>query len=86
MSMSITLVHEVNDEIGRAIKKWGKIDKDPHEMLNGVTEELLEVVHAVNHREGPARVHEEIIHAIGVLVRLDEMQQSNKSFKLIGGE
>ena len=74
MSMSMALIHEVNTEIEKAKRKWGKIDEDPHEMLNGVTEELLEVVHAVNHREGPARVHEEIIHAIGVLVRLDEMQ------------
>ncbi len=74
MSMSMALVHEVNGEIERAKRKWGKIDENPHEMLNGVTEELLEVVHAVNHREGQAKVHEEIIHAIGVLVRLDEMQ------------
>ena len=75
MNMSMALVHEVNDEILRARQKWGEIDKDPHEMLNGVTEKLLEVVHAVNHREGPTKVHEEIIHAIGVLVRLDEMQE-----------
>jgi len=74
MSMSATLIQEVNGEIERAKRKWGKIDEDPHEMLNGVAEELLEVVHAINHREGPARVHEEIVHAIGVLVRLNEMQ------------
>jgi len=78
MNMSMTLVYEVNSEIRRAKRKWGKIDEDPHEMLNGVTEELLEVVHAVNHREGSAKVHEEIVHAIGVLVRLDEMQGGKK--------
>jgi len=77
MGINMDLIHEVNRETERAIAKWGEIDKDPHEMLNGVTEELLEVllavVHAVNHREGSARVHEEIVHAIGVLARLDEM-------------
>ena len=72
MSISIALVNEVNAEIKKAKRKWGKIDEDPHEMLNGVAEELLEVIHAVNHREGPARVHEEIVHAIGILVRLDD--------------
>jgi len=70
--MNMVLVHEINDEIERAKRKWGKIDEDPHEMLNGVAEELLEVIHAVNHREGPARIHEEIVHAIGILVRLDD--------------
>ncbi len=73
MSMKMTLVDEVNDEIIRAKRKWGEIDENAYELLNGVTEELLEVVHAVNHREGSAKVHEEIIHAIGVLVRLNEM-------------
>ena len=75
MSISMALVDEVNGEIERAKQKWGKIDEDPHELLNGVAEECLEVIHAVNHREGPAKVHEEIIHAIGVLVRLDEMHR-----------
>lgn len=73
MSMKMNLIHEINNEIEKAKVKWGEIDEDPHEMLNGVTEELLEVVHAVNHREGKMRVHEEIVQAIGVLVRLDEM-------------
>lgn len=73
MSMNMDLLDEVNDEIIRAKRKWGEIDENAYELLNGVTEELLEVVHAVNHREGRTRVHEEIVHAIGVLVRLDEM-------------
>lgn len=76
MRMSIALINQVNDEIDRALSKWGDIDTLPGELLNAVAEEWLEaglaVVHAVNHREPKERVHEEIVQAIGVLVRLDD--------------
>lgn len=71
MRMSLDLINQVNDEINRALAKWGDIDALPGELLNAVVEELLEVVHAVNHREPKERVHEEIVQAIGVLVRLE---------------
>jgi len=74
--LSEKLVNDVNEEIERALAKWGDSDALPGELLNAVTEEYLEalfaVVHAVNHREPKERVHEEIVQAIGVLVRLDE--------------
>ena len=71
--MEPRLVIEVNDEIVKALGKWGDIDCLPGEMVNAVTEELLEVVHAVNHREPVEKIHHEIVQAIGVLVRLDHM-------------
>lgn len=69
------MVQEVNDEMARAMAKWGRIDEDPHEIVNAVAEELLEVIHSVNHRESRERIHDEIIQAIGVLVRLDDLVQ-----------
>lgn len=75
MRMSIALINQVNDEMDRALAKWGDNDALPGELLNAVTEEYLEalfaVVHAVNHREPKEQAHEEIVQAIGVLVRLD---------------
>lgn len=71
--LTLELATEINEEIEQATARWGQIDKDPHEMLNAVAEECLEVIHAVNHREDKAKVHQEIVHAIGVLIRLDEM-------------
>ena len=77
MPISQDLIREVNEEMERAIAKWADIDALSGELLNAVAEEWLEVglavVHAVNHREPKERVHEEIVQAIGVLVRLDEL-------------
>lgn len=77
MPISQDLIREVNEEIERAIAKWADIDALPGELLNAMAEEWLEaglaVIHAVNHREPRERAHEEIVQAIGVLVRLDEL-------------
>lgn len=77
MKISQDLINEVSAEMGRALAKWGDIDALPGELLNAVAEEWLEaglaVIHAVNHREPKERVHEEIVQAIGVLIRLDNL-------------
>ena len=79
MKMSLDLIREVNEEIERALAKGADIDALPGELLNAMGEEWLEaglaVVHAVN-REPKERAHEEIVQAIGVLVRLDEAVNS----------
>lgn len=70
--MGESLITEVNAEMDKALAKWGDIDALPGEMVNAVAEELLEVIHAVNHREPASKIHKEIVQAIGVLVRLDQ--------------
>ena len=72
MRLTQLLINEVEAEIKQAEAEWGDIDIDPHELLNAVAEECLEVIHAVNHRQPPELIHREIVQAIGVLVRLNE--------------
>jgi len=73
--ITVQLAIEINEEMERAMAKWGRIDETPCEMTNAVAEELLEVIHAVNHRESKERIHQEIIQAVGVLLRLDDLVQ-----------
>jgi len=71
--ITVQLAIEINEEMERAMAKWGTIDETPREMTNAVAEELLEVIHAVNHRKPYETIHTEIIQAIGVLLRLDAL-------------
>ncbi|GAI54231.1 unnamed protein product [marine sediment metagenome] len=71
--MDETLINMVEKEEARGIAKWGKIDRSPELLLNAATEELGEVAHAINHKEGVENISQEIAEAIGVLSRLHDM-------------
>ena len=67
------LVRKVNAEEKVAMEKWGSHDRTPEILLNAVIEELGEVAHAINHKEGVMRTNQEIVETIGVLSRLFDM-------------
>lgn len=71
--MKEELIFRVDAEIKRGEAKWGRIDTNPGILLNAATEELGEVAHAVNHKEGWEVVTQEIAEAMGVLSRLYDM-------------
>jgi len=65
-----SIVEAIEAEIKRGQEKWGAIDTSPSILLNAALEELGEAAHAVNHDEGKERTQQEVVEAIGVLVRL----------------
>jgi NTP pyrophosphatase (non-canonical NTP hydrolase) len=67
------LIEKIDKEMDRAIAKWGKYDQIPDTLISAAAEELGEAAHAFNHNEGKERAQQEIIEAIGVLVRLYNM-------------
>lgn len=71
--MNYALIKRIDAEMEVAIKKWGATDRTPEILLNAVTEEVGEVAHAINHKEGISVIQQEIVEAIGVLIRLHEM-------------
>ncbi len=71
--MNYSLIKRIDTEGEVAIKKWGDVDRTPEILLNAATEELGEVAHAINHKEGVAVIQQEIVEAMGVLARLYEM-------------
>ena len=71
--MNYNLIKRIDAEREIAIKKWGATDRTSEILLNAVTEEVGEVAHAINHKEGLEKTQQEIVEAIGVLVRLYEM-------------
>lgn len=71
--MNYSLIKRIDAEREVAIKKWGATDRTSEILLNAVTEEVGEVAHAINHNEGRDATQQEIIEAIGVLIRLYEM-------------
>lgn len=71
--MDYSLIKRIDAEREVAIKKWGDIDKTPGDLLNAATEELGEVAHAINHKEGVATTRQEIVETMGVLARLYDM-------------
>ncbi|MBA7499335.1 hypothetical protein ES704_02075 [subsurface metagenome] len=71
--MNYRLIKRLDAEREVAIKKWGATDRTSEILLNAVTEEVGEVAHAINHREGLDAIQQEIVEAIGVLIRLYEM-------------
>jgi len=72
-TMDISLMKMVEREELRGKALWGHIDTSPTILLNAATEELGEVAHAINHKEGPGEIIQEIAEAIGILSRLFEM-------------
>jgi len=71
--MNYSLIKRIDAEKERGIQKWGDIDKTPEILLNAATEEVGEVAHAINHKEGVAVIQQEIVEAMGILSRLYEM-------------
>ena len=73
MNISQELINKVDKEIDRAIAKWGEHDQIPDNLISAAVEELGEAAHAFNHNEGKEKAQQEIVEAIGVLVRLYDM-------------
>ncbi|MBA7679686.1 hypothetical protein ES703_87988 [subsurface metagenome] len=71
--MNYSLIKRIDAEREVAIKKWGDTDRTPEILLNAVTEEVGEVAHAINHKEGVSATQQEIVEAMSVLARLYEM-------------
>ena len=71
--MNYNLIKQIDAEMEVAIKKWGATDRTSEILLNAATEELGEVAHAINHKEGLGEIQQEIVETIGVLIRLYEM-------------
>ncbi|MBA7620568.1 hypothetical protein ES703_27920 [subsurface metagenome] len=71
--MDEALIKMVEEEERRGIAKWGRVDKQPGDLLNAALEELGEVAHAINHKEGVENASQEIAEVIGVLSRLYNM-------------
>lgn len=67
------LIDKVDNEMDRAIAKWGEHDQIPDNLISAAVEELGEAAHAFNHNEGKEKAQQEIVEAIGVLVRLYDM-------------
>lgn len=72
-NISQELIDKVDNEMDSAIAKWGKHDQIPDNLISAATEELGEAAHAFNHNEGKEKAQQEIVEAIGVLVRLYDM-------------
>jgi len=72
------LKEAIENEVRRGQEKWGAIDTTPGILLNAALEELGESAHAINHEEGKDRAQQEIVEAIGVLVRLYWMIEDNE--------
>ena len=71
--MNQALIDSIAVEEERGIAKWGETDKDSTILLNAATEELGEVAHAINHKEGVMNIHQEIAETMGILSRLYDM-------------
>lgn len=71
--MRQSLIKRIDVEKEVAIKKWGDTDKTPSLLLNAAEEELGEVAHAINHKEGVIATQQEIVELMGVLTRLYDM-------------
>lgn len=79
--MRAELIETVREEmtIGRA--KWGNIDRTPVDFMIAIQEELGEVAHAINHKEGAEQVTLEIAQTIGLLSRLYEEVKDDRTEK-----
>lgn len=71
--MDKVLIEMVEAEEKRGRAKWGAVDKDPIALLSAALEELGEVAHAVNHKEGSEKITQEVAEVIGILSRLCKM-------------
>jgi NTP pyrophosphatase (non-canonical NTP hydrolase) len=70
------LTQRVDEETKRAIAKWGGHDQIPDNLISAAAEELGEAAHAFNHNDGVVKAQQEIVHTIGVLVRLYDMAET----------
>lgn len=77
--MNYEIIKQIDAERERGIQKWGDTDRTPEILLNASIEELGEVAHAINHKEGVAAMQQEIVETMGILSRLYEMV--GKSYK-----
>lgn len=73
--MNYSLIKRIDEEKKVAIEKWGDTDRTPEILLNAATEELGEVAHAINHKEGVTTTQQEIVEVMGILARLYEMME-----------
>lgn len=71
--MDNRLIEMIEAEEYRGRAKWGHVDTEPGILLNAATEELGEVAHAINHKEGALRICQEVAETMGVLSRLYDM-------------
>lgn len=71
--MNYGLIKRIDAENEAAIAKWGDVDRTPEILLNAATEELGEVAHAINHKEGVSAIQQEIVEVMGILSRLYAM-------------
>lgn len=75
MNITPELIGKVDKEMDRAIDKWGEHDQIPDNLISAAVEELGEAAHAFNHNEGKEKAQQEVVEAIGVLVRLYGMAE-----------
>ncbi len=71
--MNYSLIKRIDAERERGIQKWGATDRTPEILLNAATEEVGEVAHAINHKEGVNAIQQEVVEAMSILARLYEM-------------
>jgi len=71
--MNYGLIKRIDAEREVAIKKWGDTDRTPELLLNAAAEEMGEVAHAINHKEGVSAIQQEIVEAMSIFARLYEM-------------
>jgi len=79
------MVRIENQEI-KALAEWGAKDETPEDLISGIVEEVGEVAHAVNKKEGIERVLAEIVDAMVVLSRLYSKTEDNIWRKSQGGD
>lgn len=70
--MDSALLRLVEEQVVLGQRKWGEIDLTPVDFMIAVQEEIGEVAHAINHREGRDAIIIEIAQVIGLLSRLYE--------------
>ena len=71
--MNYGLIKRIDEEMKVAVNKWGDADRTPDDLLCAATEELGEVAHAINHKDGVGEIQQEIVETMGILARLYEM-------------
>lgn len=71
------LKEAIEVEVRRGIEKWGVTDTNYYVLIAAAVEELGESAHAIFHDEGKDKAQQEIVEAMGVLVRLYWMVEDN---------
>ena len=68
--MNEQLLKLIGIEEERGKRKWGHVDITPADFMIAIQEEIGEVAHAINHKEGKKVVQHEIAEVIALLSRL----------------